>query len=54
MTADEQNVITEKLYTAFKNVPGIDRNFLEKCVQSLVDLNDSEVEAKIKYFMNFL
>jgi len=54
LTPDEVNYLTNKLYTRFKNIPGVDREFIYKCAQAIAGLNDPEVDAKIKQLALFL
>jgi hypothetical protein len=54
VTSDEINLLTDKLYGRFRNIPGIDRTFIQKCVLGISALGDPDVEAKIKYLSNFL
>ncbi len=54
MTTAEIDYATDKLYAKFGNVPGVDRNFIRKCLQGIASLRDNEVDEKIKLFMRFL
>lgn len=54
MTPNEVNYLTDKLYARFRNIPGVDRNLIYKCVQAIAGLNDPEVDAKIKQLAMFL
>jgi hypothetical protein len=48
LTHDEFEQTTEKIFSKFKFVPGIDKNFIQKCLQGITSLGDAEVDEKIK------
>lgn len=47
MTQQELDKLIEKLCRKFKGTPGIDRDFIQKCLGCIADLNDPEVETKL-------
>ena len=51
MTHEEFEQITAKLYSRLKNVPGVDKIFIQKCLQSITSLGDNEVDEKMKQLM---
>lgn len=54
MTPAEVNYLTDKLYSRFRNIPGVDRAFIYKCAQAIAGLNDPDVDARIKQLAMFL
>lgn len=54
MTNEEIELMTDKIYARTKNIPGIDRDFINKCLQGIALLNDNQVETKLKQLMRFL
>ncbi|MCL6589300.1 MAG: hypothetical protein K6U80_05025 [Firmicutes bacterium] len=54
MTLEEINQLTEKIYPRFKNVPGLDKEFIRKCLAGVSSLNDPQVEEKIRSFARLL
>jgi hypothetical protein len=53
LTNEEINRFTDKIL-AKVNVPGVDRNFIHRCLEGIAMLKDDEVENKIRQFMIFL
>jgi hypothetical protein len=51
LTNEEFVQITEKLYSKLKNVPGVDKIFIQKCLQGITALGDTEVDEKIIHLM---
>lgn len=49
MTYEEIEQLTDKVYAAVRNIPGVDRVFVGKCLQGINTLGDLEVEQKIKF-----
>jgi hypothetical protein len=54
LTYEEIQQLTDKVYNAVKNVPGVDKDFVGKCLQGINSLGDLEVEQKIKLLAKFL
>lgn len=54
MTYEEIQQLTDKVYSKIKNVPGVDKDFVGKCLQGINALEDLEVEQKIKLLAKFL
>lgn len=54
MTSDEINLLTDKIYSRVRNIPGVDRTFIKKCIRGISAMKDPEVEAKIKQLARFL
>ena len=54
MTEDELTKITEFLFHRVKNIPGIDRRFIRKCLIGLDNMGDKEVKAKLKQLKKLL
>lgn len=54
MTTDEINRHTEKLYSKFKGIPGVDRIFIQKCILGITAMGDDEVEQKLQQLLNLL
>lgn len=54
MTKDEINNLASKIFTKFKNMPGVDQAFIRKCLTGINNLKDKDVEERIKMFARFL
>jgi hypothetical protein len=54
LTYEEIQQLTDKVYSKIKNVPGVDKDFVGKCLQGINALEDLEVEQKIKLLAKFL
>jgi hypothetical protein len=48
LTSDEIEQLTNKVYTAVKSIPGVDKEFIKKCLQGIASLGDPTIEQKIK------
>lgn len=48
MSHEEIDRLTEKIYPHVKTIPGIDKNFIRKCLLGISSLGDPEVEERIK------
>lgn len=48
MTIEEIEKLTEKVYPKVKNVPGLDKNLIRKCLEGVSALGDKETEEKLK------
>jgi hypothetical protein len=46
--------LTDKLYHKFKAAPGVDREFIKKCLAGIVAMGDSAVESKLTMLVNLL
>lgn len=54
MNHQELDQVAEKIWAKVKNVPGLDKNFINQCLQGVSSLNDPAVEAKIKQLVKYL
>jgi len=54
LTREEISRLTEKLYAKFKGVPGLDRNFIQKCLLGISGLADEAVEAELSRIIKLL
>lgn len=54
MTNEEIERLTGKIYPQVKNIPGVDKNFIQKCLVGINSLGDPQVEATIKMLAMFL
>ncbi|MGE5581960.1 MAG: hypothetical protein ACM3X9_05410 [Bacillota bacterium] len=54
MTAAEIEMITERIYARVRNIPGVDKLFIRKCLQGISSLNDNDVDEKIKLLAKFI
>jgi hypothetical protein len=54
LTNQEIEVLVTKIYGRVRNIPGIDQNFIRKCLQGIASLSDNEVEEKIKLLAKFI
>lgn len=54
MTKVELDHLIDKIYARFKNMPGVDRNFIRKCLTGISNLKDKDVEDRIRMFAKFL
>lgn len=48
MTNEEIEKFTEKVYPKIKNIPGLDKSFIRKCLEGVSALGDKETEEKLK------
>ena len=46
--------MTEKIYSRTRNIPGVDRDFIRRCLQGISSLGDSQVDAKLKQLIRLL
>jgi hypothetical protein len=46
--------LTDKLFHKFKGAPGVDQEFIKKCLTGIVALDDPTIEAKLTMLMNLL
>jgi hypothetical protein len=54
MTNEEINQLTEKVYPRVKNVPGLDKEFIRKCLMGISLLHDPQVEEKLRSLARLL
>lgn len=54
MTNEELEQATEKIYTKIKNIPGVDRNFVKKCLFGISSLGDKDVDNRIELLLRLL
>lgn len=54
MTENEMNKVVDRLYTRLRGVPGMDKDFLKKCVTALASVKDEEFQKKLGTFMRYL
>ena len=54
LTMDEIDIMIEKIYPRVKNIPGVDKNLIKKCLIGIANLSDNEVDIKLKQLMKFL
>jgi hypothetical protein len=54
LTNQELERLVNKLYQKSKSVPGIDREFIQKCLTGIAALGDSEVDAKLALLITLL
>jgi hypothetical protein len=46
--------MADKIYARTRNIPGVDRDFIKRCLQGIALLGDSQVDAKLKQLIRFL
>jgi hypothetical protein len=54
LTYEEIEQVSTRIYATVKNIPGVDQNFIRKCLQGISALADPEVDQKIKNLARFL
>ena len=54
MTQEELNQIATKLHARFRSVPGLDLDFIQKCLGAVNSLGDPSVEERLKMFLKFM
>jgi hypothetical protein len=54
MDSQELEKLVAKLYNKFKGAPGIDPDFIRKCLTSINALGDPEIENRIFRLMSLL
>jgi hypothetical protein len=54
LTNDDIEQMTDKIYARTKNVPGVDRDFIKKCLQGIASLRDSQVDARLKQLIGLI
>jgi hypothetical protein len=54
VTHDEFEQTAEKIFLKFKFVPGIDKKFIQKCLQGINSLGDAEIDEKLKQLLRML
>jgi uncharacterized protein YjgD (DUF1641 family) len=54
MTNQELERLVGKLSQKTKNAPGIDQEFIQKCLMAIAALNDPQVDAKLTFLINLL
>ncbi len=54
MTKLELDQLTDKIYARFKNIPGINKVLIRKCLTGISNLKDQDVEDRIKVLAKFL
>jgi hypothetical protein len=54
MDSQELEKLVAKLYNKFKGAPGIDPDFIRKCLTGINALGDPEIETKICHLMGLL
>lgn len=54
MTNAELEQMTDKIFGRTKNYPGVDREFIKKCLQGIALLGDHSVETRLKQLIMFL
>ncbi|HEX3048294.1 MAG TPA: hypothetical protein VHY08_26315 [Bacillota bacterium] len=54
MTNEEINQLTERIFPRVKNVPGLDKEFLRKCLMGISLLHDPQVEERIRNLAKLL
>ena len=53
MTNEELELIAGKLAPKLKGIPGLDLDFLKKCLSGINTLDDPTVEDKLKQLIKF-
>jgi hypothetical protein len=46
--------MADKIYARTRNIPGVDRDFIKRCLQGIASLGDSQVDARLKQLIRFL
>jgi hypothetical protein len=54
LTNQELDRLVNRMCQKFKGVPGVDREFIHKCLSGIATLNDPEVDAKLTLLINLL
>jgi hypothetical protein len=54
LTYEEIEQVSTKIYAKVKNIPGLDKDFVKKCLQGISALADPDVDQKIKYLARLL
>jgi hypothetical protein len=54
MDPQEMEQIAAKLYQKFKGAPGVDPDFIRKCLTGINALGDQEIEARIMRLIRLL
>ncbi len=54
LDSNEIEALAVKIHGRVSYVPGIDQNFIRKCLQGIASLRDNEVDEKIKFLTKFL
>ncbi|MGD8399531.1 MAG: hypothetical protein PVH64_01145 [Bacillota bacterium] len=54
MNSQDLEKLTTKLYNKFKGVPGVDQEFIRKCLTGIVALDDPTIESKLTMLINLL
>jgi hypothetical protein len=54
MESQELEKLVAKLYNKFKGAPGVDLDFIRKCLISINALGDPEIEAKIFHLISLV
>lgn len=54
MTNADIEQMADKIYARTRNIPGVDRDFIKRCLQGIASLGDSQVDARLKQLIRFL
>ncbi len=54
LDSNEIEALVNKIQGKIGYIPGIDQNFIRKCIQGIASLHDTGVDEKIKFLAKFL
>jgi hypothetical protein len=51
---NEIEALVVKIHNRVSYIPGIDQNFIRKCLQGIASRHDNEVDEKIRFLAKFI